>query len=64
MLFSIDPATADLVFTFAVSAALLGASALSIWMMPWTDAEIAATESAADRLLAASWKPARVRTSR
>ena len=64
MLFPVDPATADLIFTFAVSAALLGASALSIWMMPWTDAEIEATESAADRLLTASWKPARVRTTR
>ena len=64
MLFSFDPATADLVFTFAVTGALVGASALAIWMMPWTDAEIAATEAAADRLLEASWRPARIRASR
>jgi hypothetical protein len=64
MLNLIDPATADLIFTFAVSGALLGASALAIWMMPWTDAEIEATEAAADRLLEASWRPVRLRTSR
>jgi len=64
MLFSFDPATADLFLTFAITGALVGASALSIWMMPWTDAEIAATEAAADRLLEASWRPARLRPSR
>ena len=64
MLNLIDPATADLIFTFAISGTLLGASALAIWMMPWTDAEIEATESAADRLLDASWRPVRLRTSR
>lgn len=64
MLNLIDPATADLIFTFAISGALLGASALAIWMMPWTDAEIEATEAAADRLLEASWRPVRLRTSR
>jgi len=64
MLNLIDPATADLILTFAISGALSGASALAIWMMPWTDAEIEATEAAADRLLDASWRPVRLRPSR
>ena len=64
MLNLIDPATADLLFTFAVTGALLGASALAMWMMPWTDAEIEATETAADRLLQAPLSPVRLRTTR
>jgi hypothetical protein len=64
MLNLIDPATADLLFTLGVTGTLLGASALSIWMMPWTDAEIEATEAAADRLLQAPLSPVRLRTTR
>lgn len=64
MLNLIDPATADLLFTFALTGALLATSALALWMMPWTDAEIKATENAADRLLQTSWRPIRLRTTR
>jgi len=59
-----DPATADMIFTLSTSALVLGATALSLWMMPWTDADIEATEAAADQMLQATWAPARFRPSR
>lgn len=59
-----DPATADMIFTLGTSVLVLGATALSLWMMPWTDADIQATEAAADQLLQATWAPALFRPSR
>ena len=59
-----DPATADMIFTLCTSAIVLGATGLSLWMMPWTDADIEATEAAADRMLQATWTPVRARSPR
>ena len=46
MLTLLDPISADLFFTLASSAALLVAGAATIAALPWTTAEIAATEKA------------------
>lgn len=37
---SLDPATADIVWTATVSTLLVLAGAVSIWMLPWSDEEI------------------------
>ena len=42
----LDPITADLFFTLASSVGLLLAGAATIASLPWTTAEIAATEKA------------------
>ena len=64
MLNLIDPATTDLLFTIASTLGLLGTAAITLWALPWTDQEIAATEAAADGLLRLSPRPARIRTTR
>ncbi len=64
MLNWIEPATIDLFFTLAATIGLLGTAAITLCALPWTDAEIAATEAAADGLLRLSPQPARIRTSR
>jgi hypothetical protein len=59
-MFSIfDPATADLVFTVLSTMGLLLTGAITIAALPWTDAEITATESAAVRLLTMQAAPPR-----
>ncbi len=47
----LDPATADLVFTVLSTLGLLVAATATIIALPWTDAEIAATEQAALQLV-------------
>ena len=64
MLNWIEPATIDLFFTLAATFGLLGTAAITICALPWTDEEIAATETAADGLLRLSPQPARIRTTR
>jgi len=64
MLNLIDPATADLLFTLTTTMGLLGTALITLWALPWTDAEIAATEATADGLLRLSPSPARIRSSR
>jgi hypothetical protein len=64
MLNLIDPATTDLLFTLTATMGLLGAAVITLWALPWTDTEIAATEATADGLLRLSPRPARIRTSR
>jgi len=64
MLNLIDPATIDLLFTIAATMGLLGTAAITLYALPWTDEEIAATEAAADGLLRLSPRPARIRTTR
>ena len=64
MLNWIEPATIDVFFTLATTFGLLGTAAITLCALPWTDAEIAATEAAADGLLRLSPQPARIRTSR
>lgn len=60
----IDPLTADLIFTIFASAGILMGAALTLLALPWTDAEIAATEAAADRLLQFQSPPIRIRSTR
>lgn len=53
----IDPATADLLFTCICSFSLLGMAGISLMCLPWTDAEIEATERAARSFLQPSPRP-------
>jgi hypothetical protein len=64
MLNLIDPATTDLLFTLTATMGILGAAVITLWALPWTDAEIAATEATADGLLRLSPTPVRIRSSR
>jgi hypothetical protein len=54
-----DPATADLVFTVLSTMGLLLTGAITIAALPWTDAEITATERAATKLLTMQAAPSR-----
>jgi hypothetical protein len=47
----LDPITADLFFTLATSLGLIVAGAATIAALPWTTAEISATEKAFASLL-------------
>ncbi len=61
----LDPVTADLVFTLAVSCGLLVAGAATIAALPWTTSEIAATEKAFASLLSVTeTAPTRARVAR
>ena len=64
MLNLIDAATIDLLFTIATTMGLLGAAAITLYALPWTDEEIASTEAAADGLLRLSPRPARIQSTR
>jgi len=64
MLNPIDPITADFLMTLLTSGALMACSALTLIALPWTDAEIAATEAAADRLLQAPIGRMQIRSTR
>jgi len=64
MLNQIDPITADLLLTLLSSCALLACAAMTLIALPWTDAEIAATEAAADRLLQAPTGRMQIRSTR
>ena len=64
MLSPIDPITADLLFTLLSSAGVLACAAITLVALPWTDAEIAATEAAADRLLQAPMGRMQIRSTR
>ena len=64
MLTLFDPATAELIFTLSTTLGILGAAAITLWALPWTDEEIAATEAAADSLIRIQPRPARIRTIR
>ena len=59
-----DPATIELMFTLTATLGILGTAAITLWALPWTDEEIAATEAAADQLIRIHPRPARIRTSR
>ena len=48
---TLDPATADLLWTASVSTLLLLAGALSIWMLPWSDEEINEVDQSFQRLV-------------
>lgn len=43
---SIDPVTLDLLWTVAVSGLLLAGGALSLALLPWSDAEVASVDKA------------------
>ncbi len=61
----LDPTTADLFFTLAASFGLLIAGAATIAVLPWTSAEIQATERSFVSLLSATQvAPSRVRATR
>ena len=61
----LDPITADLFFTLATSMGLLLAGAATIAALPWTTAEIAATEKAfVDLLPVTNPSAQRVRAAR
>jgi hypothetical protein len=47
----LDPITVDLLLTVLSAVIVLAGASLTLLTLPWTDAEIAATEAAADRLL-------------
>jgi hypothetical protein len=59
-----DPSTTDLLFTLASTMGILGAAAITLWALPWTDAEIAATEATADQWIRIHPHPARIRSTR
>jgi len=64
MLNQIDPITADFLLTVISSGAVLACAAMTLLALPWTDAEIAATEAAADRLLQAPVGRMQIRSTR
>jgi len=63
MLTLLDPAAADLLFTAVSTLGLLISAAVTIVALPWTDAEIAATERVALHLVTPQ-PPRRVRAVR
>ena len=63
MLTLLDPAAADLLFTSVSTLGLLITAAATIVALPWTDAEIAATEQAALQLMTPQ-PPPRIRAVR
>ena len=61
----LDPMTADLIFTISASLGLIVAAAATIAALPWTTAEIQATERSFVSLLStAEVAPSRVRVTR
>ena len=40
--FMLNPATTELIWTLSVTTLLMAAGGLTIWLMPWSDAEIMA----------------------
>ena len=55
---SLDPATAEFLWTACVSTLLVLSTAISIWVLPWSDEEIARVDTAdcAKLLRAFSWR--------
>jgi hypothetical protein len=51
MMTVLDPATADLLFTCICSFSILGMAGIALISLPWSDAEIEATERTAHALL-------------
>ena len=60
----LDPATTELMFTLTATLGILGAAAVTLWALPWTDAEIAATETAAEDWIRIHPRTARIRPIR
>jgi hypothetical protein len=48
---TLDPATAEFLWTASVSTLLLLAGSLSIWMLPWSDKEIDEVDQSFQRLV-------------
>ena len=59
-----DPATTELLFTLTATMGILGTATITLWALPWTDDDIAATEAAVDELIRIHPRPARIRTTR
>ena len=49
----------DLIFTYAVSILLIILAGVAIWLLPWTDAELEATERGLIWLAKAGWQTVR-----
>lgn len=53
----LDPATFDVLWTMAVSALLLLAGTLSVWILPWSDTEIDAVHSSFSQVITQNIRP-------
>ena len=49
---SLDPATAEFLWTACVSTLLIVSTGISIWMLPWSDREIAEVDESFEKALA------------
>jgi len=48
---TLDPATAELVWTASVSTLLVLSSAIALWVLPWSDAEISQVDQSFHKMV-------------
>jgi hypothetical protein len=60
----LDPITVDLLFTVLSTGAVLIAATATLLALPWTEAQLTATETAAGHLLQFQAAPMRIRSTR